>query len=274
MRLMLWINENGSTHSHALRTNGALSFLYVYHSHSVSFLRQLDCSNTCPRESPFGFRLSLLKALCRMGLTLDANTPPTYCYKQSSSNGQFSQTNIYSISFLEFLFDIFGINLFWLLHYGNREYYVSEWLSNGWICAQKGNWFVLSDFACYHSYDCDVRFRILRQLLALGLFREPESEQFWSAQCDGCQYKNPAALVIHRQCPLLIPLLNEFLRMPLSLLQLSRMEIRRLVGMNDFERRLRTLLLPPLLLEYVWRANEMLIEVVPQESKDSESQSI
>lgn len=40
-------------------------------------------------------------------------------------------------------------------------------------------------------------------------------------------------------------------------------EIRGLVGMNDFERSLRSLMLPPLLFEYVWQANEMLVDVAP-----------
>ena len=59
-----------------------------------------------------------------------------------------------------------------------------------------------------------------------------------------------------------MPLVNEFFQKPLSLLQMSRMEIRRLVGMNDFKDRMVTLkkmgLLPPLLFKYVWQANEML----------------
>ena len=49
-------------------------------------------------------------------------------------------------------------------------------------------------------------------------------------------------------------------------MQLSRMEIRRLVGMNDFKNRMETRkmgLLPPLLFEHVWRANEMLVDVAP-----------
>ena len=66
---------------------------------------------------------------------------------------------------------------------------------------------------------------------------------------------------------MLIPIVDEFLRSPLSLLQLSRVEIRRLVGTNDFRGRMETLqkmgLLPPRLLEYVWRENEMLANVAP-----------
>ena len=64
-----------------------------------------------------------------------------------------------------------------------------------------------------------------------------------------------------------MPLVNEFFQKPLSLLQMSRMEIRRLVGMNDFKDRMVTLkkmgLLPPLLFKYVWQANEMLAWVAP-----------
>ena len=59
--------------------------------------------------------------------------------------------------------------------------------------------------------------------------------------------------------------MNEFFLKPLTLLQLSRVEIRRLVGMNDFKDRMETLkkmkLLPPLLYAYVWQANEMFADV-------------
>ena len=144
--------------------------------------------------------------------------------------------------------------------------YVSEWLCNGWICAQRNDWICVRVLA-RHNPDGNIHLRILRQLLALGLFRDADNEQFWSAYCDDCYFVTQATLVTHRQCPRLAPLLNEFFRKPLSLLQLSRMEIRRLVGMSNFKDRMETLkkmgVLPPLLFDYVWRANEMLADVVP-----------
>ena len=191
-----------------------------------------------------------------MGLTLNADTPPTYCYRRNSSEHNYPETDIRSSSFLKALIDMFG-----------NEWYTctSEWLCHGWICAQKNDWTCLRVLLASHSSNNNVHFHILRQLLSLGLFRDAESEQFWSARCEGCSNEHQAELVTRRQCRLLMPLVEEFFRKPLSLLQLSRVEIRRLVGMNDFKERMETLqkmgLLPTSLFEYVWRANEMLADV-------------
>ena len=203
-----------------------------------------------------------------MGLTLNAHTPPAYCYKRNSSQHNYPETNIRSSTILEALIDMFDICDFYSSH-ENKKWYISECLCNGWICAQKNDWTCVHFFTIsMHYFDCDVLFRIFRQLLALGSFRIPDSEQFWSARCLGCPATNQSSLVTNRQCRLLMPLVNEFFRKPLSLLQLSRVEIRRLVGMNDFKERMETLekigLLPPLLFEYVWRANEMLADVALQ----------
>lgn len=56
-------------------------------------------------------------------------------------------------------------------------------------------------------------------------------------------------------------LLTKFVRHPLTLHQQSRAAIRRAVGMNDFDLRVQTLPLPPRLVQYIWRANEMLADV-------------
>ena len=65
-------------------------------------------------------------------------------------------------------------------------------------------------------------------------------------------------------------LLKEYFCNPLSLLQLSRDVICRLIGMKDFERRVQPLPLSPLLLENVWRANETLSEVAPRNKNKKE----
>lgn len=114
--------------------------------------------------------------------------------------------------------------------------------------------------------------RICRQLLALGLFREPNSSLDpkvpWARRCiyDGfnskfirCQVCSAGHLISStKECVHMAPLVKEFLSGPLSLMQLSRIEIRSLIGVRQFERRVNSLKLPPLLLEYVSRANEML----------------
>ena len=57
-----------------------------------------------------------------------------------------------------------------------------------------------------------------------------------------------------------MPLVREFLSGPLTLLQLARIEIRRLIGVRHFERRINTMkqLLPALVFRYVASADKML----------------
>ena len=263
MRMMeLSLDWYSRAHWEALRAKGALSFLCGYRRYGFHSFKRITCGFCSFHDTErHKLLLSLLKALCRMGLTLNADTPPAYCYKRKDLYGR-----IYSSTFLEVLIEMFDMH-FWNSKHKNKERYVSEWLCNGWICAQRNDWTCMSVLA-RHSSDGNVHFRILRQLLALGLFRDADNEQFWSAYCEDCFVVTQATLVTHRQCPRLAPLVDEFFRKPLSLLQLSRMEIRRLVGMNDFKDRMETLqklgLLPPLLFKYVWRANEMLVDVARQ----------
>ena len=110
-----------------------------------------------------------------------------------------------------------------------------------------------------HNFKTDsVResvFCIGRQLLALGFFRERGAlffhfylQHYPVYALDDIQIANVRSLQ------------TEFFRTALSLLQLSRTAIRLLVGTNNFEHRVRTLHLPPLLLKYVWRAAEMLTD--------------
>ena len=56
------------------------------------------------------------------------------------------------------------------------------------------------------------------------------------------------------------PLVREFFSGRLTLQQLSRIEIRRAIGMPHFERRVNALPLPPLILGYVSKAMEMLTD--------------
>ena len=121
-------------------------------------------------------------------------------------------------------------------------------------------------------------FRICRQLLALGLFREPEFSDTidrrlsWARRClyngtdsteISCDICSTGHLFSSTEvCPIVAPLIREFFSGPLTLLQLARIEIRRLIGVRHFERRIDTLKrqLPPIVFRYISRANEMLIE--------------
>ena len=283
IRMMELLQHLPTTRLIAFRANGALSFLYSYSKYRSYAIARLTVSdpdsyiNPIQREKRL---LSTLKVLCRMGLTMNVETFPDHYYKELSIS--FHEINPFNFScsqyirstYLEILFEMFGMN-FWNYDDETKEYYASEWLSNGWIFAQKNDWICLHflvghylrELSTLDSYDA-ARIRILRQLLALGLFRELASEQFWSAPCGHCRLENQAALVPRRQCPRVAPFVDEFLRGPLSLLQLSRAEIRRLVGTKNFSSCMETLqkmgFLPPLLLEYVWRANEMLADAASQ----------
>lgn len=140
-----------------------------------------------------------------------------------------------------------------------------------------------SYFNLHAANDADSRanFHFLRQLFALGVFssslrssdaqfaycRKPncrkyssgKSVQFsccWRPNCKNCSSWQSAQPP--NEWMILAPLKMEFYRQPLSLLQLSRLQIRCAVGINEFERRVKTLRLPSALLTCVWRANEML----------------
>ena len=120
-------------------------------------------------------------------------------------------------------------------------------------------------------------FRMCRQLFALGLFRQPDfnakvdPQLSWARRClyDGelslyspCIICCNGHLISTKECPVVAPLVREFLSCPLTLLQLARIEIRRLIGVRHFESRVDTLKpqLPPLVFRYISRADEMLTE--------------
>lgn len=192
----------------------------------------------------------------------------------------------YDIDYCSIVFLILDELFFRMRKWNVRsEFYVSEWIRNGWIAAQD-EWKDKNYFSCFNLHaanDADSRanFRILRQLFALGVFSSSlrssdaqfaycwktncrkyssgKSAQFsccWRPNCKNCSSGQSAKPP--NECLLLAPLKTEFYRQPLSLLQLSRLQIRCAVAINEFEHRVKTLRLPPALLTYVWRANEML----------------
>ena len=160
----------------------------------------------------------------------------------------------------------------------NYELYFSTFLRNGLLFPQRDDntfyWFVL----CLHSNNETVRsvaLRVSRQLLAIGLFWKPTTYQnpelkwpplshyihiyqcIYGFNCPKWAAENKLSESL--MCSRFASLLHEFFSGPLTLLQLSRIELRRLVGMRQFERRVQQLPLPRLLLDYVWRADEMLL---------------
>ena len=219
IRLMeLCLINNGTTILNALRANGALSFLWGISRNEFDYFTPLICLYFYEiHEYEYVYerhrrQLSLLKVLCRMGLTLNADISPAYCYKYTEYT--FYQqhtrinrvTDISSTTFLQFLIKMFDIQI-WNRRKDRIEYFLSEFLSNGWSLPKE-----ITGPACLSSLarheqvssrlessDGGALFRIFRQLLALGLFREPASEQFWSAQCEDCCYENEP-LITRRQC--------------------------------------------------------------------------
>ena len=118
MRLMeLWLNADGTAHWEALRTNGALSFICGYRRYSFYCFKQLVCSIfSSQHNQQHRHLLSLLKGLCRMGLTLNADTPHAYCYRRISSYHNYSVKDIRSSTFLEVLLDMFDMRFGYSRH--------------------------------------------------------------------------------------------------------------------------------------------------------------
>lgn len=129
-----------------------------------------------------------------------------------------------------------------------------------------------SVYIFYHSNFTPNETKLVKRPFELFLESDSESNKRWHrrsfyrkelaffvfASCMQNLFKRTRTKEYRKKCPFVSSLVNEFFRHPLSLLQLSRMKIRRSIGMFDFERRVKFLQLPPLLLSYVWRANEIL----------------
>ena len=106
----------------------------------------------------------------------------------------------------------------------NKEYYVSEWICNKWICAQRDDWCCLDILDTYTLHEHELWWRRCfshhPSTCGARLFREPAREQFWSDQWERCSAAN-AQRVIHRQCLFIAPLYDEAIRRPFLLLQLA-----------------------------------------------------
>lgn len=169
----------------------------------------------------------------------------------------------YSWTLIKALIHLFHVSDF----DAQMEKLMGELIRNGWICTQHDDknvlYRLLIGISQDVSFETRAAFRITRQLLALGLFRIPSGDLklSWAQRLicwlfgGSANYHLPQ---IARECPVVARLVTEFDRKPLSLQQLSRIEIRHSIQINGFERRVKTLPLPPPLLTYVWQANEFL----------------
>ena len=259
----------------AIEVHNALDWIIHRERGNLSFLSSLWYSGSLLggfSGSKLVWLLARLKALCRMSLCFDTrdclfNT--LYCsfrpLRKLTNNCLRKNKSV-----LLALTDMFCI-----ISNADNEYYVGQLILCGLIgvCNDyPDDSPVLSELIYellnnkMESLRWESLFRIARQLLALALFRQRGAVLFlfylkiFFKISEEEERKFPVDNVLS--------LRTEFFRNPLSLLQLSRAAIRRLFAMNDFERRIKTLPLPPLLLEYVWRANEMLKDVAPVEGSD------
>ena len=264
--------EDGFQKETADRANGALSFLST---RSASFI--VPHSSTHPL-----WLLALLNALCRMGLCFKPHVGP-YSSRELDPD-LFTAYKYYTwerTSLLQFLIDIFDIRSD---DFSGIEYYVACWIRCGWIGVEidpLDNDDLLTDTIQHLLLypNLEANFRVARQLFALGIFPEGGTHSFDEDAknfLDDFDEDEEEEKEEAHKCYVarVIPLEIEFFRTPHSLLQLSRAKMRRLLGMNDFELRVKTLPLPPQLLEYVWRANEELVDVAPPEGLDLEDQPL
>ena len=246
------------------RGRGPFSFLYSLY-YSSSSLGGLT-------DSQSEWLMERLKALILMNLCLNRSVClyNTYYLDFRALRKHQKKCSWKNKSVISALF-----NMFCTSSNANIEYYVGQLILYGWIGVgnddpdHAGVLFRLLHQLLLSELDLlqwESLFRIARQLFALGLFRQRGESLFHFylviilKHLERKKRKFPVARVFS--------LRSEFFRNALSLLQLSRASIRCQFGMNDFERRVRTLPLPPLLLKYVWRANEMLKGVAPPEGAD------
>ena len=237
------------THSPSL-TKSAIAVHHLQRSHGHSHLsRSL-------------WLLALLKCLSRAGLCHNSRLGPTLVHHFSFRglrilDWDLSEDNI-SV-------DAALIKLFCTESNDYIEYFVGQLIRCGFIGVSSDSsddeYEVLSQvldlLSCNVLSKQESAFRIARQLFALGIFRERGALSFHRyLQC------NP---VDEARVSSICNLQTEFFRNPLSLQQQSRAAIRQLVGMNDFEGRVQNFPLPPLLLKYLWKADEMLSASEPPE---------
>lgn len=302
---------------YCISANHVLSFLQSCSEHCdtgsiIDFLQQMRCVAAGNEEHT----TCLLRTLCQLGLSLGPHTRSTISSRNGSAKHVACETTcvslLQSLNVLICKIPSFGAQI---------EPHVDEWIRYGWICVQSDDETLLQLIGTLHEYveqidkeDYRAAFRIFRQLLALGLFREPNPKHAaltWPQRCfsdehvlrwyseqhrancslspsnrseatgfDEAEEEAAEAETLSEgvsgeapkecECSLLAPLVTEFFQKPLSLLQLSRMRIRQSLGMYDFESRVQTLPLPPALLTYVWRANEMLAKAPVEESDSDE----
>ena len=256
------VYEKNNSNVKSFRTKGPIAFLFKCAYNYFSFN---------PTNIDSSHMLLLFKMLCRYGF--EVRSPLRIEESVNCESQQDSTTILHTLAVLFTLFD--NTSRKWK---ASTEYYISELINMGLIFPECENNFLFCKLNYYlHSESEETAAsvkRVCRQLFALGLFRQPVSittidpQLPWAQRClyDGateilCEICRTGHLLIdNEECPVVAPLVREFLSGPLTLLQLTRIEIRSLIGVR--ESRIETLKeeLPPIVFRYIKRADEMLAE--------------
>lgn len=241
---------------------------------NFEFARELLASGNDDNSKGESHTLSILQALRDMDILLLNSHSPLYYYRTFKTRYGWINRHVIDIpkliTALMELLKVFRFN-------ARSEFNIGQLIRNGWICAEKSDEMAHNFVYMLHfpnSSRGQTALRITRQLLALGFFSEQEmwnnlKPRYGCGVCGSSQAAHIVEddevieeIVGHQNqrhaCRPAARLLKEFFRNPLSLQQLSRIQIRLSIGIYNFERFVKTLPLPPPLLAYVWRANEML----------------
>ena len=268
-----WINSNKWN---SFRARGPIAFLF--NCDSIFEYLKTEASST----------IVLIETLSRIGF--EQSSPIHSYFKRYHRriydfNANWLTSDIFSNTVFDILVSFIDSMLFFMAPYDfsenvHLEYWITRFLRMGLLFPELGSCCLPALLNALHNDDVGAQskfFRICRQLFALGIFQQPDlnsnenrhlswgrrciynSTNSWSLRCEICRIGH--LINNTEECPVVAPLVREFLSGPLTLLQLARIKIRRLIGVRHFERRVDTLKqLPPLCLRYVARADEMLAE--------------
>ena len=268
-----WINND---EWNSFRARGPIAFLFnlIY---MFKFLHHPESST-----------IALIEMLCRVGF--EQSSPVNIYYVRSyrfarqaerpTSDVLLSTVLDILVCLVENLYLFVSECDFWqIVHW---EYWITRFIKMGLLFPELGSGSLPTLLYALHKDYAGAEskfFRICRQLLSLGFFRQPDLsvdvdlQLSWARRClyNGIDFteipcaicRNGYLITSTEECPVVAPLVCEFLSGQLTLLQLARIEIRRLIGVRHFERRVDSLKqqLPPLCLRYIARADEMLAEL-------------
>ena len=252
----------------AFRARGPITFLFGCDCKQINLQHYMSFNASSNR--------ALVEMLCRVGFELP-NSLVITC--------EYIRRRVHFFTRTETVFNALAIIInrssSYYIQKAPTEYDTTRLLRMGIPFPERGYCFAmfLLDLHSACQNIATSSYRVCRQLLALGLFRQPDfnddvdPQLAWGQRClyDGqdstniiiqCDICPKCHLSNSEMCPIVAPLIREFFNGPLTLLQLARIEIRRLIGVRHFERRVNTLTrqLPPLIFRYIFRADEMLDE--------------